>query len=481
MRYAALAFGVVAGLVASFILALGGLDAAAIFHADRPMQLASFGLYIIANLGVLGAGIVLAAPLVGAILFLVGAISWVGAAIFLRHGPDFVMLTPPALLLVALAFSVAAYLRRSRAALPQVLADDIDDEQDEEADEDEDEEEPEQRVGPTRRRAPPPPAPAPAPEELELPEVAVGAGFFGQGGTAMPLQPEAPPEPRPVPQRPVAQPYRPPQPQQQQAAQRPSPQFQARQAEVPPPRAQAQQMPLRGPADPQIRANEDPDDWRPGRRRPAPPRATPMFRQPEDLEEEDEYEDDEESGFSRFSRVAASILTFCLYTALAGGAALLVWNARDIGHPTASKVETPSVAAISSSAEPAAPVLSSSREAAQPAPQPAASVAAADLPALTSEFPPSDAGLALLAQPTDTPPPAASAAPASSEPAISVAAASEPPPAAEEPVVPTVGAMMPDDMPARMAAERLKPAPKPTPPAPLATDTPLLLDNNTGL
>ena len=51
MRIAALAFGVLAGLVASFILALGGLDAAELRHLDgRQMQLVTFGLFVVANL-----------------------------------------------------------------------------------------------------------------------------------------------------------------------------------------------------------------------------------------------------------------------------------------------------------------------------------------------------------------------------------------------------------------------------------------------
>lgn len=113
MRIAALAFGVLAGLVASFILALGGLDAAELRHLDgRQMQLVAFGLFVIANLGVLGAGLVLAAPLAATILFVVGAIGWFVAAVAMHHGPDFVMLTPPGILLVAAALSIAAVIRR---------------------------------------------------------------------------------------------------------------------------------------------------------------------------------------------------------------------------------------------------------------------------------------------------------------------------------------------------------------------------------
>ena len=112
MRIAALAFGVVAGLVASLILALGGLDAVALAGDARQLSLIRFGLFIIANFGVLGAGVVLASPLAGTILFILGAIAWFAAALVLRHGPDYVMLVPPALLLVSTIFAVIAHLRR---------------------------------------------------------------------------------------------------------------------------------------------------------------------------------------------------------------------------------------------------------------------------------------------------------------------------------------------------------------------------------
>jgi hypothetical protein len=174
LRIAALAFGVLAGLVASFILALGGLDASELAHLDgRQMQLVTFGLFVIANLGILGAGLVLATPLVGAILFVVGAIGWVVAALAMHHGPDYVMLTPPGILLIAAALSIVALLRRrnadedetysqrqsvaaQRAAMRDADTDD-DTEDENEADDD-------------------------------SPGVAVGASFFGDAGTATPLR-----------------------------------------------------------------------------------------------------------------------------------------------------------------------------------------------------------------------------------------------------------------------------------------------------
>ena len=82
MRVAALAFGILAGLVASLILALGGLDVTAELGAavDRQSQAIRFGLFVIGNLGIFGAALVLAAPLAGAVFLVLGAIAWVGAA-----------------------------------------------------------------------------------------------------------------------------------------------------------------------------------------------------------------------------------------------------------------------------------------------------------------------------------------------------------------------------------------------------------------
>lgn len=178
MRIAALAFGVLAGLVASFILALGGLDASELRHLDgRQMQLVTFGLFVIANLGVMGAGLVLAAPLAAAILFVVGAIGWAVAAVAMHHGPDYVMLTPPGILIVAAALSVLAFLRRRaagaddpdygrRQAMAAQQAAMRDMEADADGDSDDTEEE-EDNKGPSG--------------------VAVGASFFGSAGTATPL------------------------------------------------------------------------------------------------------------------------------------------------------------------------------------------------------------------------------------------------------------------------------------------------------
>lgn len=114
MRIAALAFGVVAGLIASLILALGGLDVTAAATApDRQIQITRFALFILANIGVFGAGLVVASPLGGAILFVVGAVCWVIAALLLHHGIDLVLVVPPLLLLMATGFSAAAFFSRA--------------------------------------------------------------------------------------------------------------------------------------------------------------------------------------------------------------------------------------------------------------------------------------------------------------------------------------------------------------------------------
>jgi hypothetical protein len=321
LRIAALAFGILAGLVASFILALGGLDAAELGHLDgRQMQLVDFGLFVVANLGVLGAGLVLAAPLAGLVLFVLGAVGWVAAAVVLRHGPDYVMLTPPAILTVAIVLAAVALFRR-RSHDRDVL------------DDDDDGDERTARERAPKRRAALAAVPRRLADEVEEPvddaedrgSVSVGASFFGDSGTAMPLRGAMP--------------------------------------------SLADEELLRG-LGRSDRQPIDQRDWQPVRRRVEPPRQKPMFRPPED-----EY-DDEESGFSQFARVASSILSFGLYAALAASALLIVFNLQQGAseRPTATRIET-------SSAAPAgpAPVL---------APTPAPSEAVAESPAGSASLPP---------------------------------------------------------------------------------------------
>eukprot|EP01035_Chromulina_nebulosa_P011322 gene11322-15147_t len=249
---------------------------------------------------------------------LLGALTWIVAALVLRHGFDFVLITPPLLLLVGFALAIVAHLRRRDPANARERYDDFVD---------------------ADRRAPPfaaetrPPADdadeTDEPEDDEPPVTQVRAGFFGQGGTAMPARVEA---------------GRPPQPA------------------------------LRD-FDDQQRAS---DDWRPGARRP-PPRQASMFRQPDD-----EYEDDDESGFSRFARLSSGVLSFGLYAGLAGAAVLVFWSLRsspDAPRPAVAKVD----GEISSAAEatpPRSPVLSSATA------EPSAELATAAEPVASSAPPP---------------------------------------------------------------------------------------------
>lgn len=394
MRIVALAFGVVAGLVASLILALGGLDAAALAGVDpRQQSLIRFGLFIIANFGVLGAGVVLAAPLAGTILFILGAIAWLGAALVLRHGPDYVMLVPPALLLFSAAFGVIAFLRRpqrdyddyegnERAVATQraAMADSRDDE-----------------------------------DEDDQSGVAVGATFFGDGGTATPMR-----------------------------------------------GAMAQRQP-----EPPMRRGPD-DDWQPVRRRTEPPRAQPVFRSTED----DDYDD--EPGFWRASRITSSILSFGLYGALVAAAVLIFLNLRTPEtRPAAAKIEASApISSASSSKTPrvaAAPTLSQAPSSAQ-----TAAVAPA-LIAPSTVLPPSsfEQPAPTLAEAADPAPPSSAAAPASSAPAPSSAAepsASSAEPPAEDLTLgepPASGPLMPFTMTPQMAAARGgSPARRPAPAAP---------------
>jgi hypothetical protein len=394
LRIAALAFGVVAGLVASLILALGGLDAAALAGIDpRQLSLIRFGLFIIANFGVLGAGVVLAAPLAGTILFVLGAIAWVGAALVLRHGPDYVMLVPPGLLLVSAVFGVIAFLRR-----PQRDYDDYEDD--------------EQAIA--TQRAAMASAGRDEGDEDDQSGVAVGAKFFGEGGTATPMHGAM--------------------------AQR-----------------QSESSMRRGPD----------EDWQPVRRRTEPPRQQSMFRAVDD-----EY--DEEPGFWRVSRITSSILSFGLYGALVAAAVLIFLNLRTAEtHPAAAKIEASAPLSRASSSAPrvaAAPTLSP-----QPSSAAVAAIAPA-LVAPSTVLPPSsfEPSTRTVAEASElAPPPSAAPSAAASEPAPSSApppsaAASEPPPedlTLGEP--PASGPLMPFAMSPQMAAARTAPATRrPTPAAP---------------
>jgi hypothetical protein len=393
LRLAALAFGVVAGLVASLILALGGLDPAALAGVDpRQVSLIRFGLFIIANFGVLGAGVVLAAPLAGSILFILGAIAWIAAALVLRHGPDYVMLVPPALLLVSAAFGIIAFLRR-----PQPDYDDYEDDE---------------RAMATQRAAM---AIGRRDDEEEDPSaLAVGASFFGDGGTATPMH-----------------------------------------------GAMSHRKP-----DPVMRREED-DDWQPVRRRTEPPRQKPMFRSIED-----EY--DEEPGFWRVSRITSSVLSFGLYGALVAAALLIFLNLRSAEtRPAVAKIE-PS-APILSAAPSSAPRVAAVPTVSQPPSSAQAAAVAPTLIAPSTVLPPSSfeqpapvvAEAREPAASSSASAPLPSSAPASSSLAEAPASSAEPPPedlTLGEPQA--SGALVPFPMSPRMAAARIGPAtrrPAPTP------------------
>src|SRR3569623_1517373 len=141
------------------------------------MSLISFGLFVVANFGIFGAGIVLAAPLAGVILMVLGAIGWIGAALVLHHGPDFIMLTPPGLLVIGAIFAALAFIRHRRDATARGVTQDPDEPEDDQA---RFERERELALGPM---------PQAQDEDPENPAgVSVGASFFGDAGTATPLR-----------------------------------------------------------------------------------------------------------------------------------------------------------------------------------------------------------------------------------------------------------------------------------------------------
>jgi hypothetical protein len=279
--------------------------------------------------------------------------------------------------------------------------------------------------------------------------VPVGAGFFGQGGTATPARVEA---------------GRPPQPA------------------------------LRGGLDERdsLRQTRS-EDWRPGSRRP-PPRQRGAFRPADD------DDDDEESGWSRVFRGASSVLSFGLYAALAGAAVLIVLNLRQGDTPrqaAAAKVDAPtSVAAapVLSSSTPPAPVLAAPSSSEPPkSPMlmaPAGSITGApQLPKPSDEPAQQQQASLTTPKPDDTvldgvvvaPDPNAPALVAnrltpqgglqpSAEDSGDVASAD-----VEQPTTGTALQPMPFEMPAAIAAARTKPAPRrpttATAPARPSTDT----------
>jgi hypothetical protein len=197
LRIAALVFGVLAGLVASLILALGGLDPSLAAGAD-PRYFA-FGLSVIASLAIFAAGVALAAPLAGMILMILAAAAWAGAAVVLHHGPDLQLITPPALLLVGAIFGLIAVFRRPAPRVLPALDLDLSD--------------PTPEPAPTAAAmfdAEPEPQPEPVPElePLALPEIestpaveSLPSAFEGEDMRAAPDQRWRPGKRRPPPPR----------------------------------------------------------------------------------------------------------------------------------------------------------------------------------------------------------------------------------------------------------------------------------------
>ena len=421
MRVAALAFGVLAGLVASLILALGGLDVAAdpSSAADRQSQAIRFGLLVIGNLGIFGAALTLAAPLAGGAVLLLGAIAWVGAALLMHHSTDLVLVTPPALLLIAAALAFVAHFRRPHP------------------DESEDADEDDQIVAPARGERSPRPSATIGPDDEEV-------GI---------------------------------------------PAFAAAQARPAPPARSA-------PDGDHLRSRDE--DWDPRRRQPPPPRARPAFRP---IEEDDDDEADEASGFSRFAMGISGMLSFGLYAALATALVLVVWNfgrttsddpAVAVADATASTEHEADTAASAPPATEPPPILSQEptlepiltgepirqTEATPTAPSasPSELVAAAapsqepntfgaaglsdgtaTLPMLSDDFA-AEEEVPLPTIPSGSPDLAAEAT-AASPADIDPLPAAEPRP---EPTTPAPGQVWPHPVPAAIAAQRLAPGTGPT-------------------
>jgi len=97
------------------MLAFGGLDVAVGANpADRTVQIIRFGLFVVANIGIFGAALALAAPLAASIVLIVGAVAWVAASFLTRHGNELVLFITPALLVIAAILSLIAWFRRPR-------------------------------------------------------------------------------------------------------------------------------------------------------------------------------------------------------------------------------------------------------------------------------------------------------------------------------------------------------------------------------
>ena len=102
MRSAALIFGLLAGLLGCGVIAFSnletGLSAVTALGPHREL-IAKFGLYLIPNIGFLGAGLALAKPRLAGLFMLLSAAAWAAAAFVAGHG---------AVLFAALPFTFVA-------------------------------------------------------------------------------------------------------------------------------------------------------------------------------------------------------------------------------------------------------------------------------------------------------------------------------------------------------------------------------------
>ncbi len=119
MKIAALVLGALAGIVASLILALGGMEITAATLGglgDRQIAGARFTLILIPNIVLLGAGLSLAYPRIAAIPLLLATLLWAVGAIVLGHRADLVLAVPTALMLIAAIVAFLAGMFAARRA-----------------------------------------------------------------------------------------------------------------------------------------------------------------------------------------------------------------------------------------------------------------------------------------------------------------------------------------------------------------------------
>jgi len=116
LRIAALIFGLLAGLAAGLVLALGDIEAqlaAVPAFAPQGQFVARLLVYLVPAIGWIGTGMVLARPRLGGVLLLLSAIGWAALALAAGHGAV-LFAAPP--FTFALAAGIVAMFRRARLA-----------------------------------------------------------------------------------------------------------------------------------------------------------------------------------------------------------------------------------------------------------------------------------------------------------------------------------------------------------------------------